>query len=52
MIKKVFPYGTVEIEDPKNGNVIKVNGHSLKLFLEGFEQELEAIQLDDLGYSN
>ena len=51
MIKKVSPYGVVEIVDPKNGNVFKVNEHRLKPFLEGFEQESEVIQLDYPDYS-
>ncbi|KAI5320963.1 hypothetical protein L3X38_040671 [Prunus dulcis] len=26
IVKRVFPCGTVEVEDPKNGNIFKVNG--------------------------
>ena len=34
VVKIVFPYGTVEINKTKNGNDFKVNGQSLKSFLE------------------
>lgn len=34
IVKKIFPYGTIEIENPNNGNIFKVNGHRLKPFLE------------------
>ena len=34
MIVKVFPHGAVEIKDPTNDGVFKVNGHRLKPFLE------------------
>ena len=33
MVRVVFPHGAVEIEDPKNGAVFKVNGQHLKPFL-------------------
>ena len=52
MVKKVFPYGVIEIKDPKNRNVFKVNGHRLKPFLENFELESEVIQLCDPNYAN
>ena len=34
IVKFAFPYGAVEITDPKNGNIFKVNGQRLKPFLE------------------
>ena len=34
MVKEVFPYGAVEIENPRNGVIFKVNGQRLKPFLE------------------
>ena len=37
IFKNVYPYGTVEIQNPNNDNIFKVNGHRLKPFLEGFE---------------
>ena len=52
IIKTVFSYGTVEIENPKDGNIFKVNGHRLKPFLEGFEPELESTPLEDLNYGS
>jgi hypothetical protein len=34
IVRSVFSYGTIEIEDPKNGSTFKVNGQRLKPFLE------------------
>ncbi|KAK6125876.1 hypothetical protein DH2020_040378 [Rehmannia glutinosa] len=34
IVKNVYPYGAVDIENPRNSNVFKVNGQRLKLFLE------------------
>ena len=34
IVKIVFPHGAVEISEPKNENVFKVNGQCLKPFLE------------------
>ncbi|KAM7514627.1 hypothetical protein LguiA_004210 [Lonicera macranthoides] len=34
IVKHVYPYGAVMVEDPKNGFVFKVNGQRLKQFLE------------------
>ena len=47
IVKKVYLHGAVEIEDPMNGTVTKVNGQRLKPFLEGFDSLLESIQLED-----
>ena len=47
IVKNVFPHGAVEIENPKNGNVFKVNGQRLKPFLENFVQNEESITLID-----
>ena len=33
IIKNVFLHGAIEIENPKNGNIFKVNGKRLKPFL-------------------
>jgi len=33
IVKHVYPYGAFDIENPKNDNVFKVNGHRLKLTL-------------------
>ena len=47
IVKKVYPHGAVEIEDPTNGTGTKVNGQQLKPFLEGFNSLLESIRLED-----
>ena len=52
IVKTVFPYGAVEIEDPKDGNIFKVYGHSLTPFLECFEPELESTPLEDPNYGS
>ena len=52
IVKEIYPYGAINIEDPKDGNVFKVNGHRLKPFLEGFEPELESILLEDPNYGD
>ena len=52
VVKNIYPYGTIEIEDPNNGNIFKVNGPTLKPFLEGFESELESTPLEDPNYGN
>jgi len=38
----VFPYGAVEITSLNTNKVLKVNGHHLKLFYEGWTAELTA----------
>ncbi|XP_063946281.1 uncharacterized protein LOC135151602 [Daucus carota subsp. sativus] len=48
VVQVVFPHGAVEIQDPKNGNVFKVNGQRLKPFLElPVDSEEEVIHLID-----
>ena len=37
IVKVVHPYGVVEIENPENGKLFKVNGQRLKPFLENFD---------------
>jgi hypothetical protein len=34
IVRVVFPHGAVEVEDPKDGNIFKVNGQRLKPFLD------------------
>ena len=34
IVHTVFPYGTIEIKDLKNGVMFKVNGQRLKSYLE------------------
>ncbi|XP_073277647.1 uncharacterized protein [Primulina huaijiensis] len=47
VVKHVYPYGAVEIENPKNGDVFKVNGQRLKPFLENEIFKEEFISLSD-----
>jgi hypothetical protein len=51
IIRTVFSHGAIEIEDPKNGNTIKVNGQRVKPFLELRSLEVEATLLDDPIYT-
>ena len=39
VVKVVYPYGAVEIENPKNGKSFKVNGQRLKPFLKHFDRQ-------------
>ncbi|KAI3453437.1 hypothetical protein Pfo_010100 [Paulownia fortunei] len=40
VVKKVYPYGAIDIENPRNSNIFKVNGQRVKPFLENqFSQE-------------
>ena len=49
IVKVVFPYGAVEIENPETGKSFKVNGQRLKPFLEHFNlQETSADLVDPL----
>ena len=43
MVKQVFPNGAVEIEDPNDGRVFKVNGQRLKHYIERVNQAEEII---------
>jgi hypothetical protein len=47
IIRSVFSHGAIEIEDPKNGNIFKVNGQRVKPFLELRSSEIEATLLED-----
>ena len=46
-MKHVYPYRAFNIENPKNDNVFKVNGHRLKAFFDNFHSENESIGLND-----
>ena len=37
-ILQVFPYGAVELLNEKNGDTFKVNGHRVKLYLQGMDE--------------
>jgi len=52
IVRTVFPYGAIEIENPKNGDFFKVNGQRLKPFLELRTPEVEEILLDDPVYQD
>jgi hypothetical protein len=52
VVKNVYPYGTVEIENPQNGNIFKVNGQRLKPFLENYIPEVESTPLEDPIYQD
>ncbi|XP_076883254.1 uncharacterized protein LOC143531969 [Bidens hawaiensis] len=41
LMKEVFPYGVVELENQDNGTSWKVNGHLLKHYLGGPEESIE-----------
>ena len=45
IVKSVYPYGAVDIENPRNGNVFKVNGQRLKSFLENQVLQEEVVFL-------
>ena len=42
VVSNVFPYGAVEITSLETNKVLKVNGHCLKPFYEGWMAELIA----------
>ena len=49
IVKVVYPYGAVEIENPETGKSFKVNGQRLKPFLEQFHlQEISTDLVDPL----
>ena len=52
VVKTVHPYGAVEIENPDNGKIIKVNGHRLKPFLENFDHQESIKELVDPVYQD
>jgi hypothetical protein len=47
----VFSHEAIEIEDPKNGNIFKVNGQRVKPFLELKSLEVKATLLEDPIYT-
>lgn len=52
IVKTVYPYRTIEIENPKNGNIFKVNGQRLKPFLDNFIPEVESMTLENPVYQD
>ena len=52
IVKVVYPYGAVEIENLENGKTFKVNGHRLKPFLENFDHQESSEELVDPLYQD
>jgi len=52
IVKLVYPYGACDIENPKNDNVFKVNGHRLQVYFDNFSVENDSIELSDLVYKD
>jgi len=52
IVKHVYPYGACDIENPKNDDVFKVNGHCLKVFFDNFSVENYSIELSDPIYKD
>ena len=50
IVKVVYPYGAVEIENPENRKIFKVNGQRLKPFLENFDRQESSEELEDPLY--
>lgn len=50
IVRTVYPHGAIEIENPKNGDIFKVNGQRLKPFFELKSPEVEGILLDKPVY--
>jgi hypothetical protein len=51
-VKHVYPYGTCDIENPKNENVFKVNRYRLKVYFDNFLIENNYIKLRDNVYKD
>lgn len=52
LVRTVYSHGAVEIENPKNGDMFKVNGQRLKPFLELKTPEVEEALLADPVYQD
>ncbi|RWR93453.1 rve domain-containing protein [Cinnamomum micranthum f. kanehirae] len=50
IVKQVFPYGIVELENPKNGELFKVNGQRVKPFVEASVPDDEFITLASTSF--
>jgi uncharacterized protein YxjI len=48
----VYPYKAFNIENSKNDNVFKVNGHRLKAYFDHFHSDNESISLSDPIYKD
>ena len=52
IVKVVYPYGAMEIENLENGKTFKVNGQRLKPFLEKFDRQDNSEELVDPLYQD
>ena len=52
IVRIIFPYRAIDIENSEDGNLFKVTGQRLKQFLELRTPEVEEILLDDHDYQN
>ena len=52
ILREVFNYRVVVVEDPKGGRILKVNGQRLKPLLGGVIPEEETMSLKILAYWN
>ena len=50
VVKRVFENGAIEVDDPRDGRIFKVNGQRLKPALDRFVPEEETISLEDPVY--
>ena len=50
IVKVIYPYDAVEIANPENGKIFKVNGQLLKPFLENFDRQESREELVDPLY--
>ena len=50
VVKHVFENGAIEIEDPRDGQIFKVNAQHLKVLIDRQVQEVEDIPLVDPVY--
>ena len=52
VVKVVYPYGAVEIENPENEKTFKVNGDRLKPFLKNFDRQESSEELVEPLYQD
>ena len=50
IVREILPHGAIKILNPRNRNVLKVNGHRLKSYLELEQGEVENVNLCDPPY--
>ena len=50
IVKNIFLHGAIEIENPRDGKIFKVNGHRLKPSLENFTAEEDSFSLEEPSY--